>query len=166
MRYELLLQSRVPGEPFDAARVEAAFATRTFHQRSDGERRWRLQRGDVELRPLVEGGQRIATELRIPLGGDGEFVRDVVTEAAAIARESETRLFDPQLAREVGEGDGAAVADQYLRTARYAGEMAGVSEAIGVGMPATEDGLKPGTKVFLGLIGFFAVVFALLEALG
>lgn len=158
MKYELLLQSAIAGEPYDPTRVEALLADKTT-VRGDGTRLWRLQHGEVEVRPLMEGGKAIATEVKVPLLSTLELIREVVVTGAELAKSAGVTLFDPQLMRPLNASDEGAVADQYLRTARYAGEMAGVSEAIGIGQPPVEEGMKPGTKVFLGIAAFFLVLY-------
>ena len=80
-----------------------------------------------------------------------------------LAQATGTRLFDPQLCRDVGAKDEGLVADQFLRTARYAGEMMGVPEAVGASFAAPDDGLKPGTKVVLGLFAVGAALWFLVE---
>ncbi len=159
----MLLQAPAAGQQFDAERADAAFAKRSFRERPDGTRLWRLQHGEVEVRPLVEGGRRIGTELRVPLMNGLDLIRELVVEGATVAQEAGARLVDPQLARAVSAADEGAVADQYFQTARYAGEMAGVSEAVGVGMPDVEPGLKPGAKVLLGLAALVALAIWLFD---
>lgn len=158
MRYELLVQAAEPGAPYDPTRVEALLAGQST-VRGDGTRLWRLKHGEVEVRPLIEGGRPIATELRVPLTGNLDFIREAVVEGVTLARNAEAALFDPQLTKRLSAGDDGLVADQYLRTARYAGEMAGVSEAIGVGQPVLEEGMKPGTKVLLGIGALFLLLY-------
>ena len=165
VRYELLIQAPAADQPFDAERADATFAKRPFRQRPDGTRLWRLQHGEVEVCPLVEAGRRIGTELRAPLQSGLDLIRELVVEGAAVAQEAGGRLVDPQLGRWISAADEGAVADQYFQTARYAGEMAGVSEAVGVGMPEVQAGLKPGTKVLLGLAALLALALWLFDRL-
>src|SRR5512140_3707 len=165
VRYELLIQASEAGQQFDAERADAAFAKRPFRERPDGTRLWCLKHGEVEVRPLVEGGRRLGTELRAPLQNGLDLIRELVVEGAAVAQEAGARLVDPQLGRGISAVDEGAVADQYFQTARYAGEMAGVSEAVGVGMVGVEPGFKPGTKVLLGLAALVALVAWLFDRL-
>lgn len=164
MKYELLFQPQVPGEPYDPAKVETLLGPQAT-LRPDGTHLWRLRHGEVEVRPLKEGGKAIATEARVPLLSSLELIREVVQNGAEVARAAGCTLFDPQLMRPVTPGDEGAVADQYLRTARYAGEMAGVSEAIGIGQPQREEGLGAGTRVFLGITGFFVLLYVIANKL-
>ena len=53
--------------------------------------------------------------------------------------------------------------DQYFRTARYAGEYMGVSEAVIASYGAEEPGMKAGTKVLLGIAAFIGVIIVLFE---
>lgn len=165
MRYDLLLQTGQAGVPVDLAKVDAALSRRRLDVRADGVRLWHLQSGEVEVRPLIEGGVPLATELRVPLSDRLELIREAVVEGAALAREVELKLYDPQLSRTLGAQDEGLVADQFLRTAKYAGEMMGVPEAIGASFPPPEQGLKTGTKVLLGIAGFFVVLYLLVERL-
>lgn len=160
MRYELLLQSADPAVPYNPAPVEALLAKRGIARRPDGVWRWQLKSGDVELGDVLEGGKQVATEVRIPLLGTQDLVREALVECAELAREANVRLFDPQLMRPVGAADEGAVGDQYLRTARYAGEMMGDSDALAAAVPPPDDRLlTPGAKVILGLMGLFFLLY-------
>lgn len=174
MRYELLVQSPEPGTPYDPAPLEALFSQRNVRTRPDGVRFWVLKNGEVEIGQLKEGGRLIGHELRIPLSGKTELVREAVVEGAALAEQVKAVLFDFQLSNVVTKNDEARVAEQFLRTARYAGEMMGVSEAIDAGfMPsAVTDAPAPsGTplngKTLLvavaGLIGLYLLVESFLK---
>ncbi len=58
------------------------------------------------------------------------------------------------------------MADQYFRTAQYAGRYAGVSEAVIASYGAAEpEGLKPGTKVMLAIFAFLAGLYFLADKL-
>lgn len=165
MRYELLLQTGKAGVPVDGAKLDAALARRDLRERPDGVKVWHLKAGDVEVRPLVEGGIAVATELRVPLSDKLDLIREAVVEGAALAAEAELKLYDPQLSRTLSAADDGVVADQFLRTARYAGEMMGVPEAVCASFPPPEEGLKTGTRVILGIIAFVAIAYLLLERL-
>ncbi|HVG56909.1 MAG TPA: hypothetical protein VNA24_00025 [Hyalangium sp.] len=130
-----------------------------------GLRVWRLKNGDVELGALREGGQLIATELRIPLSDKTELIREVVEEGAALAAAAEVRLVDPQLGRQLSANDSGAVADQYLRTARYAGEMMGVSEAVAASYAPPPEGIPTGFKVLALLGGGLFLLYLLVDSL-
>jgi hypothetical protein len=155
----------VPGMPYDSTRVDALLLERGAFARPDGQRVWRLKSGDVEVGELREGGQLIAMELRIPLSDKLELVREVVEEGAALAAAAEVRLIDPQLGRTLSANDSGAVADQFLRTARYAGEMMGVSEAVAASYAAPPEGMPMGFKVLLAIGGGFFLLYLLVDSL-
>jgi hypothetical protein len=164
VRYELLLQSPAPGAPFEPARVDEVLRGRAVEERPDGARLWRLKAGEVEVRRLVEGGAELACVLRVPLSDKLDLVRELVVEGSTVAQEAGARLYDPQLSRTLNASDEGLVADQFLRTARYAGEMMGLPEAVGASFAVPDEGLKPGTKVLLGLLAVGALLWVLMEA--
>ncbi|XXF76424.1 hypothetical protein P2318_25700 [Myxococcaceae bacterium GXIMD 01537] len=157
----------VPGTPYDSARVDALLAERGVSGTPDGGRTWRLKNGEISVGAVREGGQVVATELRVPLSDRTELIREVVTEAAALAQSAEVRLVDPQLSRNISASDDGNIAEQYVRTARYAGEMMGVSEAMGASFPdpTAQEGFRPTTKVVLGILGFFLLLYLLSNSL-
>jgi hypothetical protein len=135
--------------------------------RSDGERTWRLKNGVIDVAEVRDGGVVAATALRVVLTDRTDLVREVVTEAATVATLAEVRLVDPQLTKVVSALDANAVAEQYQRTAKYAGEMMGLSEAIGASYPAPTEsaGFQPTTKFVLGVLAVFAFLYFLVSAL-
>ena len=151
VRYELLLQTGQAGVPVDLEKVDAALGRRELVTRPDGVKLWKLKSGEVEVRPLVEGGVPVATEVRVPLSDKLELIREAVVEGAALAAESELKLYDPQLSRTLCASDDGPVAEQFLRTAKYAGEMMGLPEAVYASFAPPEQGMKTGTKVILGI---------------
>jgi hypothetical protein len=155
----LLLQARSRDERYDAEKVGQALAARGV---VDG--KWKLEQGDVEVSPVREGEGVIATAIKVPLSDKHDLIRAAVVAAAQVADETGTRVIDPQLADTVAERDAERVAEQYGRTARYAGEMLGVPEAIAASFgPPPETGLKPTTKVILGLLGIFLFIYLVIE---
>ncbi|AKJ06324.1 Hypothetical protein AA314_07950 [Archangium gephyra] len=116
----------------------------------------------MEVHPLREGGQWVATEVRIPLESQTGLIREVVSKGAELAREAEVRLFDPQLGRELNSHDEGVVADQYERTARYAGEMLGLASAMPIDT-STSEGFQPTTKFVLGAVAFFTLLYLLVN---
>ena len=167
MRYELLVQPIEAGGSWDPARLDALLHQRGAFPNPDGSRTWRLKAGDVQVRLLVEGGKPIATELRLELSDKLDLIRELVVEAVAVAAQAGARLVDPQLSRTLIAADEGLVADQYLRTAQYAGQYAGVSTAVlaSFGSPDSDEGMKPGTKVLLAIVGFFAALYLVVEKL-
>lgn len=165
MRYELLLQSGQAGSPYELAKVEAALSARGVVAKPDGTRIWKLKAGEVEVRGIIEGGVAMGTELRVPLSDKLDLVREAVTRGAELAQEAGVKLYDPQLSRTLSANDDALVADQFLRTAKYAGEMMGVPEAVYASFAPPEEGLKAGTKVLIGLIGLVVLVWVVVDRL-
>ncbi len=158
-----------PGTPYEAARVDALLSQRGVAVRPDGVRRWSFKHGDVEVGELREGGQVVATELRVPLSDRTDLVREVLAEAAALASEAEVRLVDPQLSRQLTTQEDSGVVEQYVRTARYAGEVAGMPEALGAGSSSLEPqgprGLQLSGRVLLIAIGVLVVLYLLVDSL-
>lgn len=158
-----------PGTPYEAARVDGHLSEKRVTVRADGHRLWHLQHGDVEVGELREAGQVVATELRIPLSERTDLVREVVSEAALLATQAGARLVDPQLGRSLSANDDGVVVDQYLRTVRYAGEVAGVSEAMGSSYgqdPAGgARGFQPGTKFLFIALGVFVFLYLLVDSM-
>ena len=167
VRYELLIQAKEPGTPWDATVLDKLLHDRGAFANPDGSRTWRLKEGDVQVRALIEGGKPIATELRIELTDRLELIRQVVIDGAALAEASGGRLVDPQLAKTLSASDEGLVADQYFRTAQYAGQYAGVSTAVlaGYGQVDSEPGMKSGTKVLLSIIGFLLALYLISQRL-
>ncbi|WP_233278009.1 hypothetical protein [Myxococcus stipitatus] len=165
----MLLQTMTPGTPYEAARVDGLLSEKRVSVRADGNRLWHFQHGDVEVGVLREGGQVVATELRIPLSERTDLVREVVAEAALLANSAGARLVDPQLGRSLSANDDGMVVDQYLRTVRYAGEVAGVPEAMSTsyGLSTSEGarGFQPGVKFFLLALGVFFFLYLLVDSL-
>ena len=156
----------MPGTPFDSARVEALLDARGATAQPGGGRLWQLQGGRVEVHPLREGGQWVATEVRVPLSDRTDLMREVVSQVTQLAREAEVRVFDPQLGRALSAMDEVPVADQYERTARYAGELLGVAEAMPVSTVTENQGFQPTSRFFFGVIGFFVLLYLLVNWMG
>ncbi|MCP3098943.1 hypothetical protein LZ198_08645 [Myxococcus sp. K15C18031901] len=170
MRYELLLQTMTPGMPYEAARVDGLLSERRLTVRPDGVRLWNLKHGDVEVGVLREGGQVVATELRVPLGEQPDLMREVVSEASALARAAQVRLMDPQLGRAVSGTDDTMVVEQYLRTARYASEVSGgLSGGLSGGsyesLSTERPGFQPGVRFFAIVIGVFIALYLIVDSM-
>lgn len=165
VRYELLLQPR--DGAFDAAAVEQALEAKGAHRRPDGVFRLRVGTTEIECSRLVEAGAAVAMVLGVPLSEKLDPVRALVLEGIALAEALQLRLVDPQLAKDVGLADEGRIADQYLRTAQYAGRYAGVSEAVAAsfGPIEPEAGLKPGTKALLGIAAVLAALWLIADTL-
>jgi len=158
-----------PGTPYEAARVDALLSQRGVAVRPDGVRRWPFKHGDVEIGELREGGQVVATELRVPLSDRTDLVREVLAEAASLAAEADVRLMDPQLGRPLTTKDDAGVVEQYVRTARYAGEVAGMPEALGAGSygmeTQTQRGFQLSGRFLLIAIGILVALYLVVDSL-
>lgn len=148
----------VPGMPFDCDRVDALLDARGAKALPGGGRSWLLEHGSVELHPLREGGQWIATEVRVPLLDHTELMRDVVAQVLDLAKQAEVRLFDPQLGREVTSPHDSSLMEQYQRTAHYASEMTGLASAMPISS-GEDAGFQPTTKMALGILGFFTLLY-------
>ncbi len=119
------------------------------------------------MRRLQENGVTVATELKVPLSDKASFASSsgprAVTTSYQRSRRS-ARSF--ALSKTVTLADEALIAEQYFRTAQYAGQYGGVSEAVIAGYGANEpEGLKTGTKVLLGIVAFFFVLWLVFEKL-
>ncbi|HEX8825289.1 MAG TPA: hypothetical protein VF794_35575 [Archangium sp.] len=108
----------------------------------------------------------MATEVRVPLSDRTDLVREVVVQVGELAKEAEVRLFDPQLGRALSALDGSAVAEQYERTARYAGEMLGLAGAMPISTATESQGFQPTSKFFFGVIGVFVLLYLLVNWMG
>lgn len=167
MRYELLVQPLEPGTPWDPANFDKLLHEKGAFPNPDGSRTWRLKSGEVQVRLLIEGGQPIATELRVELSDRLELIRELVIEGVALSTDAGARLVDPQLAKTLIASDEGRVADQYFRTAQYAGQYAGVSTAVlaSYGTAEKDEGMKAGTKVLLAIVAFFVSMYLVIEKL-
>ena len=166
MRYDVLLQPKEPGVPYDPAPVETLLTARGAKDQPDGSKLWRLKNGEVEVRRLLENGVPMATELKVALSDKTELIREVVLEAVQLAADTGLRAVDPMLSKTLTANDDGLVADSYFRTARYAGEYLGVSSAVMASYGSQEpEGLKPGTKVMLGIAAFFFVLYLIVDRL-
>lgn len=167
MRYELLLQPLDAAAPFEAERLDALLAARGAKVVPSGLRIWNLKPGPVELKPLRDGQAVRGVELHVMLSEKTELISAALSEAATLARDANLRLYDPQLSRTVGATDERLVVDQYLRTAKYAGEMLGVSEALGAsyGPPPEPLTAKPGTKALMLVVGGLIALWFLMQIL-
>jgi hypothetical protein len=161
----LLLQTKTPGTPYEAARVDGLLSERRVSARPDGNRLWHLEHGDVEVGELREGGRVVATELHIPLSERTELVREVVAEAAGIASAAGARLVDPQLGRSLAATDDHVVVDQYLRTVRYEGSMSVGSMSFTPATSESSRGFQPGARFFLIAIGAFFFLYLLVDSM-
>jgi len=165
--YDFLWQPATTGMPLPLDAIEAALAERGATRRGDGAWLWRFGRGEVVGLPVPENGRLVAFELKVPLQDTTELVSAVLHAATEIAQAHQLRLLDPQLSRAVRTEMEGEVSDSYLRSARYAGEYLGVSEALGatsLAAPPPEEA-SPGLRILLALIVFGVVLFLTFRAL-
>ena len=165
--YDFLLQPVEVGAPLALEPVEAALTERGATRRGDGAWVWAFPRGEVVGLPVREGEQLVAFELKVPLKDTTDLVASVLQAAAALADALGLRLLDPQLNRAVKFDQEDAVGEAYLRSARYAGEYLGVSDALGatslVAPPPDSSGV--GLRILLALLVFGVVLFLTFRAL-
>ncbi|WP_244238430.1 hypothetical protein [Corallococcus terminator] len=162
-----------PGVPYDAARVEALLAAKSGAVRPDGARDWALSQGDVEVAPLHDKGQVVALELRVPLLDHPDLIREVLAEAAALARKAKVRLFDPQLGQALAAADTERVVEQYTRTEQYARTAPrmeitpGLAEAMDAAAryEPKGPGMSLPTKLILFGVGGFAILYFVMTSL-
>ncbi|GHG63297.1 hypothetical protein GCM10012319_02760 [Comamonas sp. KCTC 72670] len=159
-----------PGTPYEAARVDALLTQKGATARPDGARRWSFKHGDVDIGELREGGQVVATELRIALSDRTDLVKEVLAEAVGLASQAGVRLMDPQLSRPLTSQDDAGVVEQYVRTARYAGEVAGLPDALGAGSYAMESsstakGFQLSGRFLLIAMGILLALYLVVDSL-
>lgn len=166
MRYELLLQPSSQKLPFDVKAVEQQIAARGGTSEGESVRRWVLTSGALALEPVLEAGQPVALALKIPLGDRTELLAEALKAAAEVAQALTLKLVDPQLSRVVNEKDEGAVTEQFQRTARYAGEMLGLPEAVTASFQPEPQGLSPTGKVVLGLIAVAIILYFVVDAIG
>lgn len=125
-----------------------------------------LSHGELEVEPVLETGQPVALAVKFPLSDKLELLSEGLKAADALARDCALKLVDPQLSRVVGEKDEGAVSEQFQRTARYAGEMVGLPEAVNASFQPEAQGFKPMTKVLFGLGALFLLLYWAVDAIG
>lgn len=165
MKYELLLQP-APPNVLDAGALEAVLMAGGAKKQPEGFT-CSLTRGEAEIVPVREGGAVVAFAVRVPLTELDEPLIEAARLALELAAATTLTLFDPQRVAAVSKPDDAAMLAEYRRMARYAGEMAGVSEAIGASFSVPgEGGLSASAKVFIGLGVLIALGLFLLDRIG
>ncbi len=159
MRYELLLQPALAGAPFETALVEAALPEHKATRRPDGAWCVTLPHGEIILVRLVDAGQLKGFTVQVPLSHQFDLVRETLEWGVAFARETGLALIDPRQMRPLTLTDEGSVTDAYFQTAKYAGEYAGVSEAVLAAYGTHEpQGMGTQVKVLLAIGAFIALV--------
>jgi hypothetical protein len=129
--YDFLLQVKTVGELLNLGAVETALTLRGALKRPDGAWVVTLQSGKVEGFAWRDEGVLSAFELKVPLSDKTELVQETLAFTLELAGALDLKAVDPQLGNPATLASGSAVADEFLRMARYAGEYLGVSEALG-----------------------------------
>ncbi|MBX7117216.1 MAG: hypothetical protein K1X64_23060 [Myxococcaceae bacterium] len=159
MRYELLLQPALSKAPFETAVVEAALPEHKATRRLDGAWCVALPHGEVTLVRLFDEGQLKGFTVQVPLSHQLDLVRETLEWGVAFARETGLALVDPRQMRPLTLADEGSLTDAYLQTAKYAGEYAGVSEAVLAAYGTHEPGaMSMQVKVLLAIGAFIALV--------
>jgi hypothetical protein len=166
--YDLLLQPLTQGAPIDVPAVEASLLGVGALKRPDGSFSLRLSpssRADLELHWVRENGEAKALDCRIPLSDQTDLIDSALRWALVLAPAHQLCVMDPQLNTVVTTA-GGSVLDEFLRSARYAGEYTGVSDAVGASALAeVEQGSSAGTRVLLAIAVFIAVLYATFSVL-
>ncbi len=133
--YDLLLQPSTPGAPLDIDQLEAAVLAQGATRRGDGGLSWTVDRQELGVRRLLEGGVCRALEVRVPYHERTTALEAAFPLVVAAAEQAGVIVSDPQLNHAVRLDNLASVVDAFRRASRYAGEMMGVSEAVGASFP-------------------------------
>lgn len=158
--YDLLLQAKEPGgAPPIAAFVDALHA-KGATLGPEGNGAWKLTAGEVSISVLFEEGAARGLDVRVPMKDTTTLVETVAKELLEVAELTQGRVTDPQRGAEVSLTNLAAMVDEYLRVARYAGEYSGDSGAIGLtsyARPVDDDSASLRWLLALGV--FLAAVW-------
>jgi hypothetical protein len=154
MHYELLLQPNTVGEAFPFEAVIASLTARgAQNSGSDG---WALptRAGLLHVRSLLEQQAMVALEVQIELTENPILLREAATLLLDIAKETSTRVIDPQLARAIALSDLGEMETRYLESSAYAGNFPGYSQTVGMAPPPrTSTGINSQT-LFWAVVTF------------
>lgn len=159
--YDLILQHPAPGQALDLLLARSALEAQGLALDGDGRGAWSLPEGQVEARPLHEGGALLGLEVRVPLRDSPALLEAVVKRLVEVATPEVARLVDPQRQATVSLASLGSTVDSYLQVARYAGEYGGVSAALGLstlGQPVEED--SSALRWLLALAVFLVALYA------
>lgn len=152
--YDLLLQPPV-GAPFEPDPVQTRLKSLGATTRGDGALLWRFAAGEVVVLPFREALQVRGLELKVPFSERTDLLGEALSAVLELAKAEGLRVIDPQLGRTVLEGDLGAMADEFLRISRYAGQYHGLGDALPMLIgPSQDEGLSPATKGLLALLVF------------
>ena len=155
--YDLVLQASAPGEAAPVAALVSALTARGATLSSEGRGIWKLNDGELSIDPLLEEGQVKGLDVRIPLLDRTGLVEDAVKQLVEVAALVSGRLSDPQRGEAATLGSLAALVEEYLRMARYAGEYGAVSGALGLSSWAAPPQEDSSTLRWALLIGVFLI---------
>ncbi len=159
--YDLLVQSREPGEPFPREAAVAALTAAGARFDEHGRGAWRLPAGELELGPMLENGAWLALEVKVPLSDKTELLEAAVRALCDVAEQAPLRVIDPQRGEPVSVTGLGSMASEFFRLARHAGEYGGVSEALGLSSYASEAPRDSGsTRALLALVVFVLALYA------
>lgn len=163
--YDLLLQPRQPGGAFELEVVLAALELRGLVRRGEGGV-LKLGLQELEVRPLREAGAAVGVELKVPLSSQTALLEEAVGWAVGAAQVLELRVIDPQLGSTL-TSVSASVVDEFLRAARYAGEFAGVPDAVAVSSLAEHhEGSGVASRLLLAAVVFLFVLWGTFRIVG
>lgn len=126
----------------------------------------RLGATELELLPLREAGTVVGVELKVPLSSQTALLEEAVRWAVEAAQALELRVVDPQQGLALTSAS-ASVTDEFLRAARYAGEFAGVPDAVAVSSLAEHrEGSSAASRLLLAAVVFLVVLWGAFRIAG
>ncbi len=135
MHYELLLQSSAVGETFPLEAVIVSLTERSAQKSDNGGWMLRTRAGMLQFRQLLEQNATVALEVQIQLTENAALLREASTLLLDVAKQTNTRVIDPQLARAVTLNDLGEMESRYLESSAYAGNFPGYSQTVGMATP-------------------------------
>jgi hypothetical protein len=156
VRYELLLQPRIAGTRLDLDAVERAFVGLAMKP-VGANRVWSLPEGDVDVSLVREGASTVAVALAVPLSDRSALVLACLREALKVTAVADVSVVDPQVGSTVNAASEGSVEAEFLRAARYAGEFAGVSDALGASFRPNDDGMPFSTRLLIAFVVFLVM---------
>lgn len=123
-------------------------------------RDWRLEAGTVRVHPLDTRDRARGLELRVPLADQPRLVEEALRLTSAAAHEAGLIVWDPQLGTTVDASDAPPVVREYLRLARFSGDVLGTPGLAGL---TGEPPPRRATPRWLWLIPGAAVLLSLLK---
>lgn len=155
--YDLVLQSRTPGEPAPLDQLLVALSGRGAQLDAKGNGVLKVDRGEAAVSPVLENGVTVGLDVRVPFHEKLELLESIFKVLVDVAEVSEARLLDPQRNETATHAGFTATTDEYLRMARYAGEYGGVSEALGLSSMGVQPEENSGSVRWLMAVAVFLV---------